>query len=137
MIFIIGINWRITRITRVPQAEQKLAIAANRREVRPVLVAQTFQVRIVHAQLGRFRKVTYDELVGTVLRHVVAVDEVLHGHLAFESAEPVEAAHYREVCLVVTILKVQVEGDDVLAVIKWQHEVIIGANVNWFELSGS
>ena len=65
-------------LTRIPQAEDELAIAASVREVLAANVARTLQLRVVDAQLGRIRIVTHDELVGTALDHVFALDVVLN-----------------------------------------------------------
>ena len=84
------------------------------------------------------RLVTNDELARTALHHVRLLDVVLQSVVAFALAKPIEASHYREAFKVIFIyaLVELFEGNDALAVLKRQQEVVSGANANWFELAG-
>ena len=75
----------------------------------------------------------------TALHHVKLQDVSLQSVVAYESAKSVEWAHLREI-LIDTFFyapKERFKGNDALAVLERKQVVVIGANVNWFELSGS
>ena len=91
---------------------------------------------------------TNDELAWTALRHIlhqVVLNQIVaHGCSAHESAKPVEAAHFREAfkALVVSLvfgqakaLVKRIEGNDALAVLERQQEVV-ATSLDCLELGG-
>ena len=127
----------VISITHIPQAEHELVITANSREVLEAAnKTQTIQMRVVHAQLGRFRKCKQDELARTGLGHVFLLNVAPHDVEVYESTEPVEAAHFREALYVIAIEN-PLEGDDALTVLERQQEVVVRADVNWLEVGGA
>ena len=70
----------------------------------------------------------------TALDHLVSLDVMSHAFAGRQSTKPVEGAHLGEAMLVVISLEEALEGDDALAVLQWQQEVVVDADVNWFEL---
>ena len=89
-------------------------------------------MRVVHAQLGRVRIGTHDELVGTRLGRAFLIDVELQDVGAYESAEPVETAHFR--CIFDIIDRAVVEGHHAPALLKRQDELVAGADVHRLEL---
>ena len=71
---------------------------------------------------------THYELARTTLGHVVAFDAALQSVGAYESTEPVEAAHMSRI-----LVSNALEGDYSLALLERQHEVIVDADVNRLE----
>ena len=61
--------------------------------------------------------------------HVVLYDDGV-----YESTEPVEAAHLAEAFAHVIAIEEPFEGDDALALLQWQQEVVVAKKVNWVEL---
>ena len=65
-------------LTRIPQTEDELAIAAYLREVLAANVALTLQLGVVDAQLRRIRIVTHDELARTAWDYLFLLEVVLN-----------------------------------------------------------
>ena len=80
--------------------------------------------------------VTHDECARAELHHVFRPEVALHCVGAYEAAKPVEAGHLREAIHGLFGREVMLEGDDTLAVLQWQHKVVMGADVKWLEFGG-
>ena len=78
-----------------------------------------------------------DELARTALSNVLELNVMLQLAGGYESTELVEAAHLREAFFVVGLQEELLEGDDALAVVERQQEVVAGADVKWLEFDGA
>ena len=99
-------------------------------------MVQTLQIRVVHAQQRRERIFRHDELTRAGLDHVFLLNVTTYVFHLYQPAMSVEAAHLREAFRDIFSFEKPLEGNDALAVLQWQQEVVLGSDVNWFELGG-
>ena len=144
VVVVVGIGFLVANIwialtiprTRIPQAEDELAIAAYTGEVLAARFAQAFQCRVEHTQRRQDRIIVYNELARTAFYHVLGLDVTLQDIGACESTKLVEAAHLCVAFVEFQATEDTLESDDVLAVLQWQQEVVRNSDVNWFEFGG-
>ena len=76
----------------------------------------------------------HDERVRTALGDFILLNVEIKLDGANESASPIERVHLSKASTIYADVVEALAGDDALAAIKWQQEVIVAKNANWFEL---